>query len=218
VLDVLFPPRCVVCRRCVGQLCGSCRAGLRTIPSPLCERCGAPTAWPVRRCGECAGRRLSFVSARAALVYDNDARCLINAWKERGLRSLAAVAAEIVVEVVARPSAAAVVAVPPDGDRRLVRGHHPAAALARELGERWDLPVVAPLVRAPGRPRQAGLRLTDRRNNVRGVFEARGRSPAAVCLVDDVYTSGETANAAASVLRRAGARRVSIVSLARAVR
>ena len=62
--------------------------GLRRIPPPLCERCGAPTAWPVRRCGECAGRRLAFASARAAIVYDEPARALVRSWKERGLRGL----------------------------------------------------------------------------------------------------------------------------------
>ena len=62
------------------------------------------------------------------------------------------------------------------------------------------------------------MALAARRGNVRGTFLATGAAPASVCLVDDVYTSGETVNAAASALRKAGARRVDVVSLARAVR
>ena len=218
MLDVLFPRRCVVCRRTGGQLCDTCLDGLRRIPLPLCERCGAPTAWPVRRCGECAGRRLAFASARAAIVYDDAARALVRSWKERGLRGLAPVAAELVVQTIARPDAAALVPVPPDPDRALQRGEHPATALARELGRRWSIPLSMPIARSGARPRQAGLALAARRGNVRGTFLATAAAPASVCLVDDVYTSGETVNAAASAVRKAGARRVDVVSLARAVR
>lgn len=218
MLDLLFPRRCVVCRRHGAELCDACRAALRRIPLPLCERCGAPTAWPVRRCGECAGRRLAFASARAAIVYDDAARALVRSWKERGLRGLAAVAADLVVASVARPIAATLVAVPPDPDRLLERGEHPATALARELGRRWEIPSASPIVRTAARARQAGLALDGRRANIRGAFAVTGQATTRVCLVDDVYTSGETVNAAASALRKAGARRVEVVSLARAVR
>ena len=218
MLDLLFPRRCVVCRSPGDELCPSCRVSLRRIPLPLCERCGAPTAWPVRRCGECAGRRLAFASARAAIVYDDAARALVRSWKERGLRGLATFAADLVVESVARPDAVALVSVPADPDRGLERGEHPATALARELGRCWSIPLSTPIARSGARPRQAGLALAARRGNVRGTFLATAEAPASVCLVDDVYTSGETVNAAASALRKAGARRVAVVSLARAVR
>jgi predicted amidophosphoribosyltransferase len=67
-------------------------------------------------------------------------------------------------------------------------------------------------------PRQRGLTLVERRRNVRGAFEAGRSPPAAVCLVDDVYTTGATANEAARALRRAGARSVDVVCLTRALR
>jgi predicted amidophosphoribosyltransferase len=218
VLDLLFPRRCVVCRDPGDELCTTCLAGLRRIPLPLCERCGAPTAWPVRRCGECAGRRLAFTSARSAIVYDDAARAVVRAWKERGLRGLGAVAADLVTATLARPDAVALVAVPPDPDRGLARGEHPATALSRELGRRWDLPIAAPIARTRPQRRQAELGLRERRGNVRGTFAPIASAPARACLVDDVYTSGETANAAASAIRRAGARRIHVVSFARAVR
>jgi predicted amidophosphoribosyltransferase len=218
MLDVLFPRRCVVCRTLGDELCARCLASLRRVPLPLCERCGAPTAWPVRRCGECAGRRLAFASARAAVVYDDTARAVVRSWKERGLRGLAAVGAALVEQSLERPDVDALCAVPPDPDRSLMRGEHPATGLTRELSRRWTIPIDAPVVRSGARPRQAGLVLTARRSNVRGTFAAAGKAPPSVCLVDDVYTSGETVNAAASALRRAGARRVHVVSLARAVR
>ena len=76
-----------------------------------------------------------------------------------------------------------------------------------------------PLVgRARSVERQRGLGLKERRRNVAGAFASARASPTRVCLVDDVYTSGATAAAAASALRRGGARRVEVVTFARAVR
>jgi predicted amidophosphoribosyltransferase len=172
----------------------------------------------VARCRECAGRRLAFASARAALAYDDAVKALVSAWKERGLRSLAGIAAEIVAETVPRPNADVLAFVPPERDRSLKRGHHPAGRLARELGARWELPVAVLLERTGSAPRQRGLSLVERRRNVRGAFRPAAASPPWVVLVDDVYTSGATAAAAASALRRAGARRVDVVTMARAVR
>src|SRR5919199_3084065 len=157
VLDLLLPQRCLGCGAGGTVFCAGCLATLPRLGSTLCERCGAPTAWPVRRCRECGGRRLAFASARAAAAYDGTVRALVAAWKERGLRRLAALAAELVVEDVPRPHVAALCFVPPDGDRSLKRGHHPAERLARELGRRWELPVSPLLRRARTTRRQRAL-------------------------------------------------------------
>jgi predicted amidophosphoribosyltransferase len=188
------------------------------IVPPLCARCGAPAVWPVSRCRECAGRRLGFASARAAVEYDDAVRRLVGGWKERGLRRIAAEAAALIVDVVPRPVVDALSFVPPDGDRSLRRGHHPAERLARELACCWELPVLRLLARRGSARRQRGLTLPERRRNVRGAFTAVRVAPTTVCLVDDVYTSGATASAAARTLRKAGARRVEVVCFARAVR
>jgi predicted amidophosphoribosyltransferase len=217
VLDLLLPQRCVVCGVRGTQLCRTCLWQLPRIELPLCERCGAPTAWPVRRCHECAGRRLAFAKARAAVVYDDAVRSFVAGWKERALRRLAAAAVEIVLEVVAPPVADAVVFVPPDPDRGLERGHHPPRQLAEGLAGHWQLPLAAPLHRRATK-RQRGLSRAERRRNVAGVFAARGSVPRKLVLVDDVFTSGATANAAASALRKAGTRRVEVVTFARVVR
>src|SRR3954464_15899236 len=112
LLDLILPVRCVVCGAGGEQLCPACRGALPRLAAPLCARCGAPVVWPVERCRECAGRRLAFASARAAVAYDPAARALVAAWKERGVRTLAALAAELVAEVVPRPAVAALAFVP----------------------------------------------------------------------------------------------------------
>jgi predicted amidophosphoribosyltransferase len=217
-LDLLLPARCVVCASGGKQLCDGCRESLPRLRPPLCERCGAPTAWPVSRCRECSGRRLAFASARSAVEYDEGVRRFVSAWKERGLRRLAAEAAALVVQAVPPPRVALLGFVPPDRERVLLRGHHPAERLARELGERWELPVRPLLAWTRSIPHQRGLTLPQRRRNVAGALQPAAETPPRVALVDDVYTSGATAAAAASALRRAGARRVEVVTFARVVR
>jgi predicted amidophosphoribosyltransferase len=172
----------------------------------------------VTRCVECDGRRIAFARARGAVAYDDAVRRLVSAWKERGLRRLARLAADIVVEALERPDVRALAVVPPDPDRILQRGYHPAGRLAAELARRWELPLLPLLARTRAGPRQRGLARPERRRNVRGAFVPAARSPARVCLVDDVYTTGSTAAAAASALRKAGARSVDVVTFARAIR
>jgi len=218
VLDLLLPQRCLVCSLPGGHVCGGCRSALRVIGPPLCERCGAPTAWPVRRCAECAGRRLAFARARSAVAYDEPVRRVVAAWKERGLRRLAAWAAEVVVDTLARPDVSCLASVPGDPDRRLKRGHHAGERLARELAVAWELPLEPLLTSSRRFSHQRGLSRAARRRNVAGAFAPVARIPRKVALVDDVYTTGATANAGASALRKGGARRVEIVTFARTIR
>ncbi len=215
-LDLLLPQRCVVCGSGGRQLCAVCRDELPRIEPPLCIRCGAPTAWPVERCRECAGRRLAFASARGAVGYDAAARRLVHAWKERGLRRLAADAAQLVAERVPPPAVEALTFVPSDRGRRLERGHNPAERLALELAAIWELPCLPLLERTRG-GRQRGSSAAERRT-VRGAFRAAGAAPRSVAVIDDVYTTGATAAASATALRAAGARRVHAIAFARALR
>ena len=217
-LDVVLPRRCGICGLVGQSVCGPCLARLVRCLPPCCERCGAPGPWPLRRCAECSGRRLAFASARAALVYEDGARALITSWKERGRRDLAGIAAELVVASVPKPIGDVITFVPGDRDRGLARGHAPAAALASELADAWSIPLETLLNRRAGVGRQRELPRAERRGNVARVFGARGTSPGRVCLIDDVYTTGSTATACATALRRAGARTVDVVCLARAVR
>jgi ComF family protein len=216
VLDLLLPQRCVVCAAAGSQLCAVCRDDLTRLEPPLCARCGAPVAWPVERCRECAGRRIAFATARAAIGYDEAARRLVHAWKERGLRRLAVEAAALVAERLPPPEADTITFVPADRTRRRERGHNPAERLARELALLWELPCEPLLERVRG-GRQRGATASERRS-VRGAFRASAPAPRHVVLVDDVYTTGATASAASTMLRAVGARRVEVVTFARALR
>jgi ComF family protein len=217
LLDLLVPQRCAACGTGEHVVCAACLAGLQLLRGPLCARCGAPTAWPVARCAECAGRRLSYVQARAAVAYEGPARKLVAAWKEHGRRRLGVLFAGLVTEVVRPPPVQVVTFIPGDRDRGLWRGHNTAETLARLLAREWELSVQPLLERRRSSPPQRGLSRAERSRNIKGAFAAAGAA-ASVAVVDDVYTTGATVAAAATELRRAGARAVHVVTFARAVR
>jgi predicted amidophosphoribosyltransferase len=148
--------------------------------------------------------------------YDEAARRLVHAWKERGLRRLAAEAAALVAECLPAPEVDVLTFVPSDRARRLKRGHNPAERLALELAVLWELPCPPLLERTRG-GRQRGSSAAERRT-VRGAFRATGPAPRKVAVIDDVYTTGATASACATALRAAGARRVEAIAFARALR
>ena len=124
----------------------------------------------------------------------------------------------LVAEVIASPDVDALAHVPGDPERAWERGSVAPRGLAVALSSLWQMPAADLLRRTHSFPRQRGLGLAERRRNVRGSVRTAAGVPRSVCLVDDVYTSGATADACASALRRAGARRVEVVTLARAVR
>lgn len=218
-VDLVLPRRCVSCGTPASALCHDCLGALRPLRPPRCALCGAPTAWPVERCRECAGRRIAFTRAMSGYAYAGPVRPFVRAWKEHGLRHLAAVAVDLLAVRMDSPTADVVMPVAPDRLRQLSRGgRHPAEALARGLARRFDLPYEALLARAPGSRRQRGLQLPERRANVRGAFRTLRPVPSSVLLVDDVYTTGATVNAAATALRQAGASRIEVVTFARAAR
>ena len=218
MLDVLLPRRCAGCGLAGEEICRHCLRALPRLRGPRCARCGAPTAWPVERCRECAGRRLAFACARAAVLYEGPGRGIVVAWKDGGLRRLAGLAADLIAAELDAPAADAITFVPADPDRGLRRGRHPAAELAHALGRRWQVPVLDLLERTRPAKRQRGLTVAERRRNVRRAFSTHAAAPRTVCLVDDVYTTGATVGACATALRAAGASRIEVITFARAVR
>jgi ComF family protein len=114
-----------------------------------------------------------------------------------------------------------IVPLPLHWSKRLERGFNQSELLATVLSRRTGIPVVQGLRRRRKTAPQAGLTRAQRRSNVAGAFEARDReriNGRHVLLIDDVLTTGATASVCAAVLKRAGAKRVSVLTLARADR
>jgi predicted amidophosphoribosyltransferase len=217
LVDLIAPPRCAICGTAGPLVCEDCLGGLPRLGPTGCLRCGSPSIRNVPACRECRGRRFGFTIARSALAYEGSARTLVHRLKDGGLRGLAAVAADAVVEAVPPPEVDVLTWVPADRWRTIRRGYHPPELLARRLAGRWGVEA-RPLLRGPlWRRAQRGLSPAARRANVRGAFSAAGAVPGAVAVVDDVHTTGATLSACGTALRRGGARRIVALTLARAV-
>jgi ComF family protein len=235
LLHLVFPTPCHGCGKALdaarrSALCGRCWAALERMPPAGCHRCGwpLPDAAGLRGveealCQRCRQTADHFRVARAILLYRGGglAREAILLAKHGGrprlLRHLADLLAAEAPEHLALTAWDAVVPVPLHWSRRWRRGYNQAEILARGLRRRHGLPVLRVLVRTRPTPPQHGD-AAERRRNVRGAFTLP--RPAAVAgrrllLVDDVFTTGATANGCALVLREAGAADVGVLTLAR---
>jgi ComF family protein len=230
-LDLLLPPRCGACDESVsmhGQLCSTCFSGTNFISEPFCSRCCVPFA-SVEQAGEqgecpaCAENVPVFRQTRAALRYDDQCRRLILPLKHGDRIELAAILAPMMARAGAAllHNADLLVPVPLHRRRLFERKYNQAALLASAVGRLTGRPVVADgLMRLRRTAPLEEKSPEERTREVAGSFKAKPSRAArfagrTVVLVDDVMTSGSTANACAAALLQAGAAAVDVLVAAR---
>ncbi|HJQ29171.1 MAG TPA: ComF family protein [Rubrobacter sp.] len=215
--DMFYPQRCVGCeRRSSDLLCRTCFEALPLVGSPVCERCGLPTAFATFVCEECKNVDFGFESARAPLKYDGVGKEIVHALKYRGYkRVVEKLAAPLMLQVLADRHFDAVVPVPLHRSRLRKRGFNQAELLARGVTRQINATVSDTLEVVHSTRDQVELSAAQRRANVASAYAARGSIRGRVLLVDDVFTTGATMSACAETLVRAGAREVHALSLCR---
>ncbi len=214
-VDLLYPPRCTGCGRFgQGFLCGDCIEGARRAGGPgCCANCSSP--WQEQGfCPDCAHWD-AVDGAEAVFVYEGAAQRAIPALKDGHTRA----AAEVMGGLIAAPAMSlepdVAFAVPLHRSRRRRRGYNQAEELLRYTG----MPLgEGRLERVLKTRTQVGLALSERRRNVRGAFRYSGPELTGmnVVVVDDVITTGSTANECARVLKDFGAKSVHVAAFARA--
>jgi ComF family protein len=187
-------------------LCERCSADVRWIAPPLCARCSSQPHLS----------RATFGHAHAAAVYEGAAREALKSFKLLGERRTARWLAERMVPVAQALNGEVVSWVPSTRASESARGFNPAEEIARPLARSLRLPVKRLLAKRRDTLDSAGLSKEQRRVNLWQAFEAKGAVAGHVLLVDDIFTTGATADECAGALKRAGAREVSVVTFARA--
>ncbi len=228
VADVLVPPLCLSCHRRLSThdaLCPKCWSDIDFIRPPLCDRLGLPLPYDTGApmiSAAAAAHPPAYDHARAVARFDKVMRELIHDLKfhdrhdARRLfgRWLAEAGAELLAD------ADLIVPVPLTRTRLIARRFNQSAILAHEVARLVHVKVepLALLRVRPTKP-QVGLSREQRRQNVSGAFAVAPNRKAAlvsakIVLVDDVITTGATAEACARALKRAGAARVDVLALA----
>lgn len=226
-IDLLFPRRCPVCGEIVSGesaaagICLDCIKKLSPVKEPVCKKCGKGLFSDQQEyCLDCVRRPKSFETGRALLNYNEAARTSMAAIKYKNRREYLDFYGEMMVwkygRMVKRWQPQVLIPVPVHPSRRRQRGFNQAEELAVRLGKKLDIPVEKRLlIRTRKTTAQHGLSAAERLKNLQQAFSVCPgvKIPRSALLIDDIYTTGSTAEACTRVLKHAGIHQVYILTI-----
>ncbi len=200
------------------HLCGECMAKLPRTGDHICLVCGVPILDEADYCIRCQNQKGEYLMNRSPLVYDGNAKQLIYAMKFGRKKYIAKTLDAMMSDefIKRKMSADIAVFVPMTRDEEKKRGYNQSELLARDVADRLGLPLLPALVKTKDTSAQKQLSMKEREQNLTDAFaciykEVKDRK---ILLVDDVFTTGATANACTHTLLKAGAKEVCVLTAA----
>lgn len=223
--ELLYPARCPVCDEVLpgtaGGICPPCRARIRTVKDAYCVMCGKPLHEEgAAYCHDCRGTKHSFTRGRSVFYYE-DIRESIYRFKYEGRQEYASFYADETVRLLGEEirswRAEALIPIPLHEAKLRRRGYNQAALFAEALSARLGIQVLEKaLVRERNTVPQKGLNREERQKNLKKAFKfvRNDVKLKTIILIDDIYTTGSTADTVAALLKQVGISDIYIVTLA----
>ena len=230
ILDFFYPKRCPLCDSVLPLFgaeaaCEGCLDNINIIHEPVCLICGKPIEQGEKEyCFDCSRKKHFFIQGKSTLIYDLTMRESIGRFKYNGRREYVDFYSEIICGLhkdwIKKIKPDALVPVPLHIKRLRQRGFNQAEILADKIGEKLEIQVInGLLLRQKDTLPQKGLSSKDRKKNVSNAFfvpteEFRlYHQIKCVIIIDDIYTTGSTADACAEVLKDVGVEKVYFLSI-----
>ncbi len=214
LIDLIYPQRCPLCGKIASGICGQCRPKMRIIRAPYCFSCGKQLDMDSEEyCKDCRSTAHTYLRGRAFLQYKGEEKEAIHKIKYENkreyLKPLAEMMAETLEREIERWEIDVCVPIPMHPKKKRIRGFNQSEILAELLGKSWGIMVDKKLLRKRKETgEQKKLTAKERKDNLKDAFEAEDCTGKRILLIDDVYTTGSTIDAAAEVLKSAGAEEV----------
>ena len=211
---------CNACGREIfsGYFCEDCLKKIEKIGENKCEHCGRITPYKTGYCDSCVDKNINFDIARSVYCYSQPLSYLIQNFKYDNFKYHAEFFAKEMFDLYNREgfNCDFVTFVPMSEKRLSKRGYNHAKLLAEEFSNLSNLEVIECLEKTRETENQANLSYQERVKNLQGSFKADKRlvKDKSVLLIDDVLTTGSTTDVVSRVLKKAGARKVSVLTVA----
>ena len=216
--DIIIPPMCAVCGKIGSELiCRKCISKIEEIGDKICKYCGRPLSGigpDDKRCSFCRNEDFNFYRHRSFTIYKGEIKRIIKKYKYNKIYNLKEIIAVFLKQTYIRNY---------ENEKidyiQTVPSEH-MELLCRSLSKLIEIPFADNILRVKKVIRQQGLDLMQRKTNIKEAFKVKNcllYSGKNLLLVDDVWTTGSTLCEIASVLKRAGADRIYLLTLARGI-
>ena len=214
LIDLIYPPRCPICGEPAPfglEICPECRLRLPVIEAKRCRKCGKPIEDFDELCPDCEKEKHLYNCGLGIYIYDGTMRRAISELKYKGRREYGEVFGHLIFENARSElmywNPDCLIPIPLHPQRARERGYNQAGIISEAVSEKSGIPTRTDILfRTMETGRMKELSAKDRTQNMIRAFAADGdcRGVKRVVLIDDIYTTGATIDAASAVLRKAG--------------